>query len=64
MEVILEQEALMPHEFVMAEVELEVPQLRLYHALMRDYEENQLRLENDFDDLDDYPNEGRSVVNE
>jgi hypothetical protein len=26
---------------------------------MRDYEENPLRLEDDFDDLDDYPNEGR-----
>ena len=51
MEVIPEQEALMPHP-------------HLYHALMRDYEENPLRLEDDFDDLDDYLNEGRSDVDE
>jgi hypothetical protein len=44
--------------------EPEVPQLHLYHALMRDYEENPLRLEDDFDDLDDYPNEGCSDVDE
>jgi hypothetical protein len=31
----------------------EIPQLRLYRTLMRDYEENPLRLEDDFDDLDD-----------
>jgi hypothetical protein len=53
MEVIPEQEALMPHEVIMAEAEPEVAQLCLYHALMRDYEENPLRLEDDFDDLDD-----------
>jgi hypothetical protein len=35
-EAIPEQEALMPHEAVLADVETEVPQLRLYHALMRD----------------------------
>jgi hypothetical protein len=64
MEVIPEQEAPMPHEVVMAEAKPEVPQLHLYHALMRDYEENLLRLEDDFDDLDDYPNEGRSDVDE
>jgi hypothetical protein len=64
MEAILEQEASMSHEVVMADVEPEVPQLRLYHALMRDYEENLLRLEDDFDDLDDDPNEGRSDVDE
>jgi hypothetical protein len=39
MEAIPEQEVMMPHE---------VPQLRLYHALMRDYEENLFRLEDDF----------------
>jgi hypothetical protein len=59
MEVIPEKEVPMPHEVVIAEVEPKVPQLHLYHALMRDYEENPLRLEDDFDDLDDYPNEGR-----
>jgi hypothetical protein len=64
MEVILEQEVPMPHEVVMAEAEPKVPQLYLYHALMRDYEENPLRLEDDFDDLDDYPNEGRSDMDE
>jgi hypothetical protein len=64
MEVIPEQEVLMPHEVVMAEVEPEVPQLHLFHELMRDYEENLLRLEDDFDDLDNYLNEGRSDVDE
>jgi hypothetical protein len=56
MEAISEQEVLMPHEDVMAEAEPEIPQLRLYRALMRDYEENPLRLEDDFDDLDNYLN--------
>jgi hypothetical protein len=64
MEVIPEQEASMPHEVVLADAEPKVPQLRLYHTLMRDYEENPLRLEDDFDDLDDDPNEGRSDVDE
>jgi hypothetical protein len=36
----------------MAEVESETPQHHLYHALMRDYEEDLLRLEDDFDDQD------------
>jgi hypothetical protein len=31
---------------------------------MRDYEENPLRMEDDFDDLDDGPNEGRSDIDE
>jgi hypothetical protein len=53
MEVIVEQEAPMPHEDDPTDAELVVPQLRLYHALMREYEENLLRLEDDFDDLDD-----------
>jgi hypothetical protein len=64
MEVIPKQGIPMPHEVVMAEAEPEIPQLRLYRALMRDYEENLLRLEDDFDDLDDYPNGGRSNVDE
>jgi hypothetical protein len=64
MEVIPEQEVLMPHKVVMVEAEPEIPQLRLYRALMGDYEENPLRLEDDFYDLDDYPNGGRSNVNE
>jgi hypothetical protein len=37
-------------------------QLRQYHALMRDYEEPLLRMEDDFDDLDDDPNEVHSDV--
>jgi hypothetical protein len=64
MEVIPEQEVLMPHEVVMAEAEPETPQLQLYRALMRDYEENPLRLEDDIDDLDDYPNGGCFDVDE
>jgi hypothetical protein len=64
MEVILEQEVPMLHEVIMVEAKPEVPQLCLYHALMRDYEENPLRLEDDFDDLHDYPNEGHSDVDE
>jgi hypothetical protein len=31
---------------------------------MRDYEEHLLRMEDDFDDLDDNTNEGRSNVDE
>jgi hypothetical protein len=42
MEAILEQGVLMPHEVIMVEAEHKIPQLRLYHALMRDYEENLL----------------------
>jgi hypothetical protein len=64
MEAIPKQEAMMPHEVVLANAELEVPQLRLYHALLRNFEENTLRLEDDFDDLDDDPNEGRSDMDE
>jgi hypothetical protein len=63
-EVILEQEAPMPHEVIPAEAEPKMPQLRLYHALMRDYEENPLRLEDDFDDLDDNPSEDHSNMDE
>jgi hypothetical protein len=59
-EAILEQEALVPHEVISVDVEPVMPQLRLYHALMRDYEENPLRLEDDFDDLDDDPSEDHS----
>jgi hypothetical protein len=62
MEAIPEQEDSMPHKVTTTEAESEIPHLRLYHALMRDYEENPLRLENDFDDLDDYLDGGRSNV--
>jgi hypothetical protein len=63
-EAIPEQEALMPHEVILADVEPEVSQLHLYHALLRDYELNPLRLEDDFDDLDDDEKEGRSDMDE
>jgi hypothetical protein len=63
-EAIPEPEVSMPHEVVLADAEPEMPQLRLYHALMRDYEENPLRMDDDFDDLDDDPNEGRSDMDE
>jgi hypothetical protein len=53
-----------PHEVILADAEPEMPQLCLYHALMRDYEENPLRMEDDFDDLDDDPNEGRPDIDE
>jgi hypothetical protein len=59
-ELIPKQEAPVPHEVVLADAKPMMPQLRLYHALMRDYEENPLKLEDDFDDLDDDPSEGRS----
>jgi hypothetical protein len=53
---ILEQEAPMPHEVILADAEPGMLQLHLYHALMRDYEESPPRMMDDFDDLDDDPN--------
>jgi hypothetical protein len=64
MGMIPEQEALVPHEVILADVEPEMQQLNLYHALMRDYEENLLRMQDDFDDLGNDPNEGRSNIDE
>jgi hypothetical protein len=64
MEAIPGQEALVPYEVIQADAEPKVPQLHLYHVLLRDYEENPLRLEDDFDDLDNDPNEVRSVMDE
>jgi hypothetical protein len=64
MEMIPEQEAPVPHEVILADAEPEMPQLRLYHALVRDYEKHPLRMEDDFDDLDDDANEGRSEMDE
>jgi hypothetical protein len=52
-EVIPEQEAPVLYEVILADAEPEMLQLRLYHALMWDYEEDPLRMEDDFDDLDD-----------
>jgi hypothetical protein len=53
-----------PHEVVPVDVEPVVPQLRLYHAVMRDYEDNLLRMEDDFDDLDDDSSEDHSDMDE
>jgi hypothetical protein len=63
-EVIPEQESPMQHEVIPADAEPEMPQLHLYHALMREYEGNLLRLEDDFDDLDDDPSEDHSDMDE
>jgi hypothetical protein len=63
-EVIPEPEAPMPHVDALADADPKVPQFLLYHALLRDYEENPLRMEDDFDDLDNDPNEGHSDVDE
>jgi hypothetical protein len=63
-EMIPKQEAPVRHEVILADAEPEMPQLCLYHALMRDYEENLLRMEDDFDDLDDDSNEGHSNMDE
>jgi hypothetical protein len=59
-EAIPEQEAPVPQEVVLAYAAPEMSRLRLYHALMREYEEHLLRMEDDFEDLDDDPNEGCS----
>jgi hypothetical protein len=63
-EMIPEWEAPVLHEAILADVEPEMPQLCRYHALMRDYGENPLKMEDGFDDLDDDPNEGRSDMDE
>jgi hypothetical protein len=52
------------HEVILIDAEPEMPQLHFYHTLMGDYESNSLRMEDDFDDLDDDPNEGRSDMDE
>jgi hypothetical protein len=61
-EMIPEREAPVSHEVVLADAEPEMPQLHLDHAVMRDYEENPLRMEDDFDDLGDDPNVGAENV--
>jgi hypothetical protein len=60
----LEKEGPVLHEVVLADAEPEMPQLCLYHALLRGYEEQPLRIEDDFDDLDDNLNEGHSNIDE
>jgi hypothetical protein len=64
MEAIPEQEDPKPHEVATIEVESETPQHHLYHALMRDYAEDPLRMEDDFDDLDGYLDGDHSNVEE
>jgi hypothetical protein len=73
MEMVLEQEAYVAHEVILADVELEPPQPHLFNMIMRDYEDNPLRMENgrqelndldDLDNLDDDPNEGHSDMDE
>jgi hypothetical protein len=59
-----EQEAPAVHEVILADAEPEMLQPRLYHALMRDYEESPPRMMDNFDDQDDNPNEGRSDMDE
>jgi hypothetical protein len=63
-EMIPEQEAPVPHDVILADDEPEMSQPRLYHALMRDYEESPPRMMEDMDDLDDDPNEDRSDMDE
>jgi hypothetical protein len=63
-EMIPQQDAPVPHEVTLADAEPKMPQPSLYHKLMRDYEENPLRMEDDFDDLDEDLNEGRSNMDE
>jgi hypothetical protein len=53
-EMIPEQEALVPHEVILADAEPGMLQPHLYHALVMD----------DLDDLDDDPNEGRFDMDE
>jgi hypothetical protein len=53
MEMVPEQEALVAHDVILADAEPELSQPRLYHMLMRDYEESPSRMMDDLDDMDD-----------
>jgi hypothetical protein len=70
MEMVPEREALVAHEVILADVEPEPSQPRLFNMIMRDYEESPPRMENgpheldDLDVLDDDLNEGRSDMDE
>jgi hypothetical protein len=63
-EMVLEQEAPMAHEVILADDEPELLQPHLYHTHMRDYEESPPRMMDDLDDLNDDPNEDRSDMDE
>jgi hypothetical protein len=64
MEMVPEQEAPVSHEVILVDAKPEMPQLHFYHALMRDYDESPPTVMDNFDDLDDDPNEGRSDMDE
>jgi hypothetical protein len=53
-----------PQPLRMLRGEPELPQPRLYHTLMRDYEESSPRMVDDLDDLDDDPNDACSNMDE
>jgi hypothetical protein len=63
-EMVPKQEAPVAYEVILVDDEPEMPQPRLYHAFMRDYEESPPRVMEDLDDLDDDPNEGCSDMDE
>jgi hypothetical protein len=46
-------EASLAHEVILANAEPELPHPRLYHRLMRDYEESPSRMMDDLDDLEE-----------
>jgi hypothetical protein len=52
-ETVPEKEAPVADEVILVDVEPELPQPRLYHTLMKDYEESPSRMMDDLDDLDD-----------
>jgi hypothetical protein len=54
----------MPHEVIQEDAKPKMPQLCLYHALMREYEEGSLRMDDDFDDMDNDLNECRSDMDD
>jgi hypothetical protein len=70
MEMVPKQEAPVVHDVILVDAEPDPPQPRLFNMIMRCYEESPPRMENgpqeldDFDDLDDDPNEGRSEMDE
>jgi hypothetical protein len=51
-------------DVILADAEPEMLWLHLYHALLRDHEESPPMMMDDFDDLDDDPNEGCSDMDE
>jgi hypothetical protein len=62
-EMVLEQEAPVVDEVVLADAEPELPQPHLYCMLMSNYEESPSRMMHDLDDLDD-PTEASSDMDE